>query len=121
MNIEAILSYGFIGLAFLLAALAFNLLVKEQKMESPRGSMIASIFAFMVFSLLLAGGGIFLEHEENKYRIRLEAIADILNEKISHEAENSESPVIRSLVNQLRPYGAGRAISAPVIEALGIY
>ena len=101
MNIENILGYGFIGLAFLLAFLAFNLLAKEQKNVSPRGSMITSIFVFMLFSLVLAGGGIFLEYKDNQYKIRLEAISDILDEKIKHEAENSESQVIKSLVNQL--------------------
>jgi len=101
MNIENILGYGFIGLAFLLAFLAFKLLTKEQKMQPPRGSMIISIFVFMFFSLVLAGGGTFLEYKGNQYKIRLEALADILDEKIKQEADNSGSQVIKSLVNQL--------------------
>jgi len=52
MNVENILGYGFIGLAFLLALLAFNLLTKEQKKDSPRGTMLISIFVFMFFYLL---------------------------------------------------------------------
>ena len=102
MNYESILSYGFIGLAFLLAFLAFRLLSKEQQVQEPRGSIFISIFAFMLFSLILAGGGMFLEYKGNQARIRLNAIADILNEKIEQEAEINQSPVIRSLVNQLK-------------------
>lgn len=101
MNVENILGYGFIGLAFLLALLAFNLLTKEQKKDSPRGAMLISIFVFMFFSLVLAGGGAFLEYKQNQYKIRLEALAGVLDEKIIQEASQSQSLVITSLVNQL--------------------
>lgn len=55
MSIEAyrILSYGTIGLGFLLALLTFRLLSAEQKKESPRRDILQSTYVFMAFSLTL--------------------------------------------------------------------
>jgi len=54
----AILSYGVIGLGFLLALLAYFLLLREQHAKEPRESILAAINRFMIFSLVLAGLGL---------------------------------------------------------------
>src|SRR5260370_25909522 len=48
-----ILSYGVLGLGFLLALLAYRLLTKEQGREFVRSEILRAIYVFMVFSLLL--------------------------------------------------------------------
>ena len=49
-----ILSYGAIGLGFLLAFLSYRLLAKEQDRVEARSAMIRAIYSFMGFSFLLA-------------------------------------------------------------------
>jgi hypothetical protein len=50
-----LLSYGAVGLGFLLAFLSYLLLSAEQKRsEEPRPKMIQSIYSFMLFSLLIS-------------------------------------------------------------------
>jgi hypothetical protein len=49
-----ILSYGAIGLGFLLALLSYMLLASEQKRVAPRVPMIQAIYAFMSFAFLLS-------------------------------------------------------------------
>ena len=56
-DIPSILSYGVIGLGFLLAFLTFRLLSNEQKNEKPRKSILNACYLFMVFSLILTGFG----------------------------------------------------------------
>lgn len=53
MDAYRILSYGTIGLGFLLALLAFRLLSTEQRKDSPRRSILNSTYVFMAFSLTL--------------------------------------------------------------------
>jgi hypothetical protein len=101
MNIESILGYGFIGFAFLLAYLAFILLKKEQAVDAPRLSILISIFTFMAFSLMLAGGGLYLQLEENQYKTQLQELSRVLDQKVNHEANNSVSPAMKSLIDQL--------------------
>ncbi len=45
-----ILSYGVIGLGFLLAFLAYLLLAREQKKKTPQEMIVKAIYSFMVFS-----------------------------------------------------------------------
>ncbi len=54
----AILAYGVIGLGFLLALLAYLLLLREQHATKPRESMLAAIDKFMIFAVVLAGLGL---------------------------------------------------------------
>ena len=49
-----ILSYGAIGLGFLLAFLAFTLLRSEQKRNAPNPVMVRAIYFFMLFAFLLS-------------------------------------------------------------------
>ncbi len=49
----SILSYGIIGLGFLLAGLAFRLLNKEQNKKTPSQIIVRSIYAFEVFCIVL--------------------------------------------------------------------
>ncbi len=54
-NLDAynILSYGVIGLGFLLAFLAYRLLGREQQNTEPRRSILVAIHVFMIFSVVL--------------------------------------------------------------------
>lgn len=61
LNAFEILSYGVIGLGFLLAVLAYMLLLKEQKLKDPRASMLNAINRFMLFSVFLCSIGIVSE------------------------------------------------------------
>ncbi|WP_136799472.1 MULTISPECIES: hypothetical protein [Desulfosediminicola] len=58
MDVLKILQIGVIGLGFLLAALAYHLLTKEQKHETPRPDILKSIYFFMSFSVVLCVIGI---------------------------------------------------------------
>ena len=58
-NVVGILQIGVIGLGFLLAFLAYHLLTKEQKQNTPRSAIINSIYAFMFFSVVFCVIGIF--------------------------------------------------------------
>ncbi|MEN8167570.1 MAG: hypothetical protein ABFR65_08870 [Pseudomonadota bacterium] len=58
INAFEILSYGVIGLGFLLAVLSYLLLLKEQKLKDPRPPMLHAINRFMMFSIVLCSIGI---------------------------------------------------------------
>lgn len=60
-DIPSILSYGFIGLGFLLALLTFIVLVKVINSPNHRNSSVFLTSVFMVFSLIMAGGGAYIE------------------------------------------------------------
>lgn len=60
-DIPSILSYGFIGLGFLLALLTFILLIKVINSPNHRNSSVFLTLIFMIFSLLMAGGGAYIE------------------------------------------------------------
>ena len=53
VNPYEILSYGTIGLGFLLAFLAYRLLSKEQELKEPRRPILGAINTFMAFSIAL--------------------------------------------------------------------
>jgi hypothetical protein len=53
-----ILSYGVIGLGFLLALLAFWLLKNEQQKRHPSTDMLTAVKGFMIFAILLCVIGI---------------------------------------------------------------
>ena len=58
IKVYEILSYGVIGLGFLLAVLAYRLLTREQRRDEPREPMIRAIYTFMAFSAVLCLLGI---------------------------------------------------------------
>ncbi|WP_439366008.1 hypothetical protein ACNJYD_08780 [Bradyrhizobium sp. DASA03005] len=62
---SSILSYGAIGLGFLLAWLAYRLLLKEQGMVKPRSSILSSIYMFEGFAIVLVIIGAILEYTNN--------------------------------------------------------
>lgn len=64
----SILSYGAIGLGFLLAWLAYRLLQKEQGVHTPRLSILRSIYVFECFSIVLVIIGAVLEYTNNEAR-----------------------------------------------------
>lgn len=63
LNVVEILQVGVIGLGFLLAVLAYHLLTKEQKQDTPRSVIINSIYVFMFFSIVLCVIGILSQNE----------------------------------------------------------
>jgi len=62
-NVVDILQIGVIGLGFLLAVLAYYLLIKEQKQDPPRSAILNSIYVFMFFSILLCVIGMLSQTE----------------------------------------------------------
>jgi hypothetical protein len=60
-----LLSYGAIGLGFLLAFMAYLLLSGEQKRAQPRQSIIRAIYSFMIFAFALAFLGFANEFAKN--------------------------------------------------------
>ncbi len=52
-DVVKILAYGVVGLGFLLALLAHNLLVSEGKKDTPSQEMLRAIRTYMVFSIIL--------------------------------------------------------------------
>ena len=67
INVYQILSYGVIGLGFLLAFLAYHLLRREQQRE-PRKEFLGAIYVFMVFSVALCILGFISELSNNKFK-----------------------------------------------------
>jgi chromosome segregation ATPase len=67
LNIPQVLSYGVIGLGFLLALLAYYLLHKEHGRQRPNKSILKSVYVFMAFSIVLVIAGLsaeLLKHAE---------------------------------------------------------
>jgi hypothetical protein len=62
----SILSYGAIGLGFLLAWLAYRLLQKEQAVATPRQSILRSVYVFECFAVVLVIIGAILEYTNNE-------------------------------------------------------
>ena len=97
LDFTAILKLGFVGIAFLLAVLAFLLLRAEQGKDSPRPKMITSIYVFMVFSLLLASAAMILEVRKSNtddeeivaaYKSKLSKISGLIDAKLMHFLSN---------------------------------
>lgn len=89
-DLGSLLSYGAIGLGLALAILAFSLLRAEQKVKEPRISILASVYVFMGFSLLLSSAGFITEflrsQETTKLTVSrevLDALMDVKGGKIS--------------------------------------
>ena len=109
LNVLEILKLGFVGIAFVLAALAYLLLKAEQKMDRPRKKMIHPIYAFMAFSLILAGLSFYLQYKsdpssENEvvYRAMLARIDGLIDAKMHLEAQRgSASPDLTNLILEL--------------------
>lgn len=59
-----LLGFGITGFGLALAILTYKLLAAEQAIQKPRARMITAIYVFMVFSLVLSGGGLFYEIEK---------------------------------------------------------
>jgi len=55
----------------------------------------------MAFSLVLAGGGLYLQLEENQYKTQLQELSRVRDQKVKHEANNSVSPAMKSLIDHL--------------------
>lgn len=88
------LEYGVIGLGFLLALMSFYLLNKERNSPDPRGKILAAIFVFMVFSIVLCGIGLYaqLYPQTKKEQIILlsEQIEELRKEKVRLQEDNEK-------------------------------
>lgn len=95
LNVYEILGYGVIGLGFLLAFLAFTLLTREQKREAPRGTILAAIYIFMVFSLALCLIGFVADTQksENGSSANQQQI-DSLRQELTHRLSAADLAVI---------------------------
>lgn len=109
-NLDAlgILKLGFVGIAFLLAVMTYFLLIAEQKVKPhPRVNMVKMIYAFMVFSLVLAAGGFFIQIQPNKdglrdYKTTLARLDSLIDAKVQSEiADVGRSPALVNLARRL--------------------
>lgn len=55
MDYVEILRLGLIGLSFLLAFLAFRLLLAEQRRSEVRNAMFVATYVFMIFAIVMSG------------------------------------------------------------------
>jgi hypothetical protein len=62
------LSYGVIGLGFLLAFLAYRLLAKEQARADVRTGSLTATYVFMAFSICLTGIGLYSEINQANHK-----------------------------------------------------
>lgn len=99
-DIPSILSYGFIGLGFLLALLTFMLLVKAINSASPRNSNVFLISIFMIFSLLMAGGGAYIELVSKSKLEDLQVLKVKINSLVEDNTDLSKE--LESTKKQLR-------------------
>jgi hypothetical protein len=84
-----ILRLGLIGLAFILAFLAFRLLKLEQQKPTPRGSILVAVYVFMLFSLALCGFTVTKELKE----LTLKHERDLQTPEIKWELHAVEGPL----------------------------
>lgn len=116
-DVYRILSYGAIGLGFILAFLAFQLLRKEQDKERPRRQMLTSVYLFMLFSLALSAIGFLtefatnseiaeltrrLEGKEQQSREVAESLSVILEQKEIAALEQGGTEEIRRQIEMLK-------------------
>ena len=109
LDVLEVLKLGFVGIAFLLAALTFLLLRAEQKVTPyPRDKMIKSISTFMAFSLVLAVGSLFIQTrpdpaEIQAYRTTLTRLDALIDAKVQGELTNpSVPPGLANLARRLQ-------------------
>jgi hypothetical protein len=106
-NAASILGYGAIGLGFLLAWLAYRLLLQEQRVREPRANILKSIYFFECFCVVLVLFGAVLQYFDNTNRSN----AFVLSNKIT--ALESELQSTKSNISGLQT----RAESAGQCEA----
>ena len=117
LDFYKILGYGAIGLGCILALLSYRLLSKEQDLKKPRQNILTSIYAFMMFSLILCAIGFVSEYANNKntsiIQTQLEAeqiknlevansLSEVLRVKEVAALESNASPEIRRHIELLR-------------------
>ncbi len=117
LDVYKILSYGAIGLGCILAFLSYQLLSKEQGMKQPRQQILTSIYAFMVFSLVLSSIGFVtefardrkisavknqLESERTKNREVANSLSEVLRVKEVAALESNASPEIQRHIKLLK-------------------
>jgi hypothetical protein len=89
VDVAKVLSYGVIGLGFLLALLAYRLITKEQQREQVRPDVLRATYVFMAFSLTLCGAGLISESLRGSGRESSQTPASKLQ-----EASSSSRPVL---------------------------
>ena len=94
-----ILSYGVIGLGFLLAYLAYRLLGREQSNAIPRRSILIAIYVFMVFSVCLCIIGFGSENLRNRPTAAVANEIKALHDQLDQKQD--EANTISAINNQL--------------------
>jgi hypothetical protein len=76
MSITSILGYGAIGLGFLLAYLAYRLLLQEQGTKTPRPEILKAIYLFECFCVVLVVLGSILQYSANEDKAKAELLSE---------------------------------------------
>lgn len=115
INPAQILSFGVIGLGFLLALLSFWLLQKEQGKKTPNARILKSIYIYMIFSFFLCSLGLaseILRDPHSQESNKKETFRQILDRKRAEIASASE-PEIYKRGEMASPATAGLNINMP--------
>jgi len=88
-NAASILGYGAIGLGFLLAYLAYRLLLKEQSRDITRDSILRAIYIFEAFCVVLVVLGSVLQYSNNEDKAMAGSVSD-KNKTIYAELESTK-------------------------------
>jgi hypothetical protein len=91
-NPASVLSYGAIGLGFLLALLAYRLLLREQAQKEPRPPILRAVYYFEVFCIVLVILGALLQFSNSNSK----AIAASMSEE-----NNRLRAEIRNIVTEI--------------------
>ncbi len=109
LNVLEILRLGFVGIAFLLAGLAYLLLRREQERAEPRAGMLRPIYGFMVFALVLAAASLYTQTrpppgpaaELRAYRETLARLDGLIDAKVEFEmADPNASPALKIMAGR---------------------
>ncbi|WP_263358636.1 hypothetical protein [Acidicapsa ligni] len=111
-----LLSYGAIGLGFLLAFLAYRLLSDEGKREPyPRKEMVRAIYAFMVFAFLLSFLGFSSELAKSLYVPK--SLASAPNTK-PVDMQSSDTKPLEPKVSTSTVVPAKKVVAARVVKSV---
>ncbi len=96
-----ILSYGVIGLGFLLAFLAYRLLGREQQNAEPRRSILVAIHVFMIFSVVLCIIGFGSEYLRSRPTAETAKELNNLRGQLDQQKKESDVLTAKSIQQEL--------------------
>lgn len=93
LNVVEILKVGAIGLGFLLALMAYNIIKKEQEKDKPNTKVLSSARGFMVFSIVMMLLGIFAEFIKAKPYLKVKLGNNVMElNEISYASASALDP-----------------------------